>query len=474
MSVMQSILTRLGLRFEDPGAERRFVHHYVHGNIGWTQVAMLLGAFTYAGYTFWDWVLYPEVVPTTFAIRGGVAAFVLLPLTSLLSMPAKARAETIYLLYCVVPGCVLPTVYLVLPSGFTFAAAGMIMIILFVSTMLPLRIGSLALFCAASWIALAVAEWLGPPQPAGLRFINHFLVGNAYALSLYAIGAREFRARQQFLTAEALQREKERSEASLRELRDTQAHLVQAEKFASLGQLVAGVAHEVSTPLGLALTTSTALDADVRGIDALLNSGQVRRSDLTRATGRLAQGLQITAANLHRASEMLDSFKQVAIDQADESRQAFDLNAWIGELMAKLAPLLSRQGVTVEVSCPAGIVIDSYPGALSQVVSTLALNAAVHAYPDQARGVFALTVTQPDRSAVRIVCADEGVGIPAELQGRVFDPFVTTRRDKGHIGLGLHIVFNSVISTLGGKIELDSTAGRGTRVSIELPTAPAA
>src|ERR1044071_7853610 len=130
---MLALLIRLGLRFEDRIEERRFVDQYVRGNLGWTQIARLLGAATYAGYTFWDWVLYPEIVPITLAIRGGTAVFVLLPLIALLSRRTrKPRRETLLPVYCVIPGCILPSVSLVLPSGFTFAAPGMMMIILFV------------------------------------------------------------------------------------------------------------------------------------------------------------------------------------------------------------------------------------------------------------------------------------------------------------------------------------------------------
>ncbi|MET3337437.1 MULTISPECIES: sensor histidine kinase [Bradyrhizobium] len=467
---MLALLIRLGLRFEDRIEERRFVDQYVRGSLGWTQIAMLLGAATYAGYTLWDWVLYPEVVPTTLAIRGGTALFVLLPLTALLSRRLmKPWAETIFLVYCVIPGCILPSIYLVLPSGFTFAAPGMMMIILFVSTMLPLRIGSLAIFCLLSWLALLVAETFAPAMPVGLRFINHSLVGNAYALSLYAVAAREYRARKQFRTSEALQREKERSEKSLRDLRATQEHLVQAEKLASLGRLVAGVAHEVSTPLGLALTTSTAMQIDLQTIADALGGASVRRSDLTKGIDRLKQGLDLTFDNLHRASEMVHSFRQVAVHQADEDRRAFELKDWLAELMSKLGPLLSHHALTVDVQCPAGIKLNSYPGALAQVISNLALNTAGHAYPDKRGGRFALTVSQPDAKRVRLVCTDDGVGIPEELQAQIFDPFVTTGRESGHAGLGLHIAFNLVASSLNGRLRLESKTGPGTQIAIEIP-----
>ena len=187
---MQNVISKASLRFNDAREERRFVDQYVNNNTGWTQIAMLLGALTYVSYTIWDWVLYPQIVPTTFAIRGGVAAFVLLPLTFLLSTPLKRWAEIIHVVYCVVPGCVLTGIYIIIPSGFLHAAAGMIIVILFVSTLLPLRLGSLAIFCGLTWTSLLIGEHFGPELPAGLRFINHFEIGTAYALSLWAVGAR--------------------------------------------------------------------------------------------------------------------------------------------------------------------------------------------------------------------------------------------------------------------------------------------
>jgi signal transduction histidine kinase len=465
---MHGLLLRLGLRFEDAEEERRFVDRFIRGNIGWTQVAMLLGAATYAGYTLWDWILYPQIVPTTILIRGGVALLVLLPLTALLSKSWKRHAEAIYLVYCVIPGIVLPSVYLVLPSGFTHAAAGLIIVILFVSTLLPLRVGALAIFCVLTWLSLTIFEAIGGAQPEGLSFITHSLIGNAYALALFAVGAREYQARKRFRTTEALRREKERSETSLAALRTTQAHLVQAEKLAALGKLVAGVAHEVSTPIGLALTASTTLESEVRALARTIASGQVRRSDLTRGIERFENGLSLTSTNLYRAAELLDSFKQLANDHSDEARQTFDLLAWLTALASRLAPLLKRNGLTIAVACPSGIAMETYPGALAQVIHALAVNAAVHGYPDDQPGLFEITATAQG-GEVTIVCADRGIGIAAVDRDRVFEPFFTTKRDQGHVGLGLHIVFNLVVSTLGGRLTLASEDGVGTRVTMTLP-----
>ncbi|WP_244432075.1 hypothetical protein [Rhodopseudomonas sp. B29] len=295
------LMQRIGLRFEDADDEQRFVDTFVRGSLLWTQAAMVLGALTYAGYTFWDWVLYPEVVPITLAIRGGTAVVVLLPLTALIAF-ARSWTETILLLYCVIPGCVLPFVYLVLPSGFTFASAGMIIVILFVSTMLPLRVGTLLVFCVTTWLAFAFVEWIAPSLPTGLGFINHFLIGNAYLLALYAVGAREYRARRQFETTEALRRETARSEASLQALRAAQAHLVQAEKLASLGQLFAGFGHEVSTPIGLALTTSTALQGDVQ---RAVSDGEQRTGPPLRSRSRRRPARTRPAADVAEPSSRL-------------------------------------------------------------------------------------------------------------------------------------------------------------------------
>ena len=469
---MHKLLIKLGLRFVDPAEERRFVRHFTLDDLGRTQAAMVLGAIVYCSFSAMDWILSPDAWAVATAIRLGVAVLVLLPATLLLARPtAWPWAEQIYLVYCVVPGCMLSVIYVFLRPSFDHGAAGMIVVILFVSTLLPLRVSSFAVFAVLTWTCFALFETVATHENPGLALVNNAEIGAAYALSLYGVGAREFRARRQFHTTQELQVEKERSEATLAELRAAQAHLVQAEKLGALGQLVAGVAHEINTPIGLALTTSTAFDNNLKQLRRTVDSGQVRRSELVQSIERLGEGSALIFSNLMRAADLIQNFKQVATDQAAEDRRRFDLHDWLVELMSTLGPLLRRKGHQVRLTCAPGLVLDSYPGALAQVVSNLALNAVVHAFPDGRAGTLSIDVVRLEDGQIRIVFRDDGTGIPKEHLPRIFDPFFTTRRDKGSTGLGLHIVYNLVTATLHGRIELESADETGTVITIDLPEA---
>ena len=234
---------------------------------------------------------------------------------------------------------------------------------------------------------------------------------------------------------------------------------------------MAGVAHEINTPIGLALTTSTAFDHDLARLRRTIASGQIRRSDLTQSVERLGEGAALVFANLTRAADLVHNFKQVAVDQATEDRRRFEVRSWLAELMSTLDPVLRRKGQAVRLACPDGIVLDSYPGALAQIVSNLALNASVHAFDADRPGTLTIDVTRLGETQIRMVVRDDGRGIPRENLQRIFDPFFTTGRDKGSTGLGLHIVYNLVVSTLRGQITIASEEGIGTEVTIELPVA---
>jgi signal transduction histidine kinase len=270
---------------------------------------------------------------------------------------------------------------------------------------------------------------------------------------------------------EALRQAKEQADETLERLKETQADLIQAEKLASLGQLVAGVAHEINTPLGVALTTSTALDREATRLQESASSGILTRSEFNSGLGRLAEGSRLLLANLTRAIDLVYSFKQVAADQASGERRCFELKSWLEELLTSIGPVLRKTGHAVEVSCPPDIELNSFPGSLGQVLTNLIMNAIIHAYePDQA-GNLSISVLLPRPDMVRLVFRDDGRGIPPEHLPRIFDPFFTTGRERGGTGLGLHIVYNLVTAGLQGSIDVESTPGQGTAFTIDLPLA---
>lgn len=269
-----------------------------------------------------------------------------------------------------------------------------------------------------------------------------------------------------------LRRAKDEVDAALDELRRTQADLIQAEKLASLGQLVAGVAHEINTPLGVALTTATTLEGEVGRLRTSVASGRILRSELDRTLTRLTEGAGLVHVNLARAADMVQSFKRVAADQTSEDRRRFDMAEWLRELLTSLGPALRKRGHEVATECPPDLVLDTYPGALAQVLTNLIMNAVDHAFAEGEVGHMRLLVQRRGASGVRIVFSDDGRGIAPESAAKVFEPFYTTARERGNTGLGLHIVYNLVTAKLMGRIELDARAGEGARFVIDLPLSP--
>jgi signal transduction histidine kinase len=268
---------------------------------------------------------------------------------------------------------------------------------------------------------------------------------------------------------QALRRAKERADTALTELQQTQTELIRAEKLASLGALVAGIAHEINTPLGIALTTATVIEDEARRFGLLAGEGTLRRSDLQRFVDRMAEGSRLLFTNLTRAADLVQSFKQVSADQASGERRRFGIKAWLHDLLTSIGPVLRKSGHHVAIEAPKDFVVDSFPGALAQVLTNLIMNSVVHAYAPGEAGHMTLTLSEARPEHVRLVFADDGKGIPPELHGKIFDPFFTTRRSKGSTGLGLHIVYNLVTAKLQGKLSLESEVGKGTRFVIDLP-----
>jgi PAS domain S-box-containing protein len=256
---------------------------------------------------------------------------------------------------------------------------------------------------------------------------------------------------------------------TLQELQRAQAQLVQADKLAALGSLVAGVAHELNTPIGNALMAVSTLGERLRTFQARMAQG-LRRSDLDAFVEQVATAEDIAQRNLHRAADLVTSFKQVAVDQTSSQRRTFDLAELVREILLTLQPMLKRAPVTVEVDVPAGIAMDSYPGPLGQVLSNLIQNALVHGLADHPQGHIRVAAEAAD-GWVTLHVSDDGCGIPPHLHERIFEPFFTTRLGQGGSGLGLHIAHNIVTGMLGGRITFDSEVGRGTTFHIACPLA---
>jgi signal transduction histidine kinase len=261
---------------------------------------------------------------------------------------------------------------------------------------------------------------------------------------------------------------KDRAEKALDDLREAQQSLIAAEKLAALGGLVAGVAHEVNNPIGISLTVASSFARRCEEFAKEVDAGPLRRSRL----GEFLEGGRDAAnqlvANLQRAGELVQSFKQVAVDRSHADRRPFDLRESTDQIVASLRPALKKSQITLTVDVPAGIIMDSYPGSYGQVLTNLFLNSVVHAFPDGRAGSVIVEARQV-RDDVDIFVSDDGVGMSEEIQRRAFDPFFTTRRNEGGTGLGLHIIFNLVTQQLGGRLAFESRLGWGTRFRITLP-----
>jgi signal transduction histidine kinase len=262
---------------------------------------------------------------------------------------------------------------------------------------------------------------------------------------------------------------KENAETALRELQETQQSLIEAEKLAALGGLVAGVAHEVNNPIGISLTVASSFARRCDQFSTDVRQGAIRKSTLDEFISGSQEAAKQLVANLNRAADLIQAFKQVAVDRSHAERRVFELGEATEQIVASLLPALKRSAIAFNVDINEEITMDSYPGPYGQVLTNLVLNALVHAFPDRRAGSMKLAIRRSGPDHVEIEFADDGVGMSEETQRRAFEPFFTTRRSHGGTGLGLHIVFNIVTRRLGGRLRLDSALGRGTTLWLRLP-----
>lgn len=255
---------------------------------------------------------------------------------------------------------------------------------------------------------------------------------------------------------------------TLSQLEQTRASLVQSEKLAALGDLVAGIAHELNTPIGNAVLLASTLSDQERAFREKMVTG-LSRSALQGFIDAVRDSSNILLRSLQRAAELISSFKQVAVDQASYQRRPFTLEEIMREIVLTLQPRLRHSIARLEVCVTPEVRFDSFPGPLGQVLINLIQNAQLHAFEGRTTGQIRIEsqITTADFVVIRV--SDDGNGIPADILGRIFDPFFTTRLGQGGSGLGLHIVYNLVTGLLGGAISVQSIPGQGSVFELTLP-----
>jgi C4-dicarboxylate-specific signal transduction histidine kinase len=258
------------------------------------------------------------------------------------------------------------------------------------------------------------------------------------------------------------------AEEALNQLKTTQDSLVQSEKMAALGGLVAGIAHEINTPVGITLTSATHLSAKTEKIAKLYEQGELDGDELETYFKVAQQSTQLMTINSQRAADLIHSFKQVAVDQTSGERREFDLKNYIEEVLLSLRPTLKKATIKILLNCPENLIINSYAGAISQILTNFVMNSLIHGYEPNQSGVLSIAVASLDSDMIELTYSDDGKGIPEELQAQIFDPFFTTRRGNGGSGLGLHVVYNLVYQTLKGSLKLQSS-NNGTAFTVQFP-----
>ena len=264
---------------------------------------------------------------------------------------------------------------------------------------------------------------------------------------------------------EALEKQvKEKTE----HLKQSNEHLIQSEKMASLGQLVAGVAHEINTPVGIGVTASSHLVKSTKNILSAFENKKMSKSDLEKYLDTTVETSELILSHLMRTANLVKSFKMVSADQTSRKKRRFEVKSYIENIIQSLQPKLKKKSPQVTINCRVHIEIDSYPGVLAQIITNFIVNSLIHAFVEDKTGKITIDVEQGEDEIV-ITYSDDGTGMSEEAVGKIFDPFFTTKRGSGGTGLGMHIVYNSVTQILKGQIFCESVHGKGTKFILRIP-----
>lgn len=255
---------------------------------------------------------------------------------------------------------------------------------------------------------------------------------------------------------------------SLEKLKRTQAQLIEYEKNAALSVLVAGVAHEINTPIGVSITAASHLEDKGKLFFSKVEGAGISKEDFIEYKNTILSSSEMLLSNLMRAADLIKSFKQVAVDQINDEKREFDLKVYLKEILKSLQPEYKKIVDEVLLFCEDNIVICSYPGAFSQIITNLIMNSLIHGFEGRDEGEIVIKIGR-DNENLNIVYKDNGRGMGPESLKKIFDPFYTTRRGKGGTGLGMHIVYNLVRQKLDGQIKCNSINGEGFTLTILIP-----
>lgn len=255
---------------------------------------------------------------------------------------------------------------------------------------------------------------------------------------------------------------------ALEQVHQYQSQVIQSEKMASLGQMVAGVAHEVNTPIGLGVTASTMLSDKIDDISQAMENQTLSAKKLSKFLTESKENTQIIYRNLSRAADLISSFKQVAVDQSADNNRKVNVKEFFNDILISMNPTLKKTNHIIDVDCDENLFIKTKPGPLNQIIINLIMNSLIHGFSEKERGLISIRVTHRSNTCY-IHFADNGSGIEEKIKQKIFDPFVTTKRGEGGSGLGMHLVYNLVTQALSGRIEVTSELGNGAVFDIQFP-----
>lgn len=257
-------------------------------------------------------------------------------------------------------------------------------------------------------------------------------------------------------------------EEKTNELEKAQAHLIQSEKMSSLGSLVAGVAHEINTPVGIGVTAASHLEKETRQFLEMYKNGKMTKTAFEKYMSDTTIEAQILLTNMNRAATLVQSFKKVSVDQAIELKRQFNIKDYINDLLISLKHKLKSKNIDIIIHCDDDMEIISYPGPISQILTNLILNSYIHGFDNISTGEIHIVISIINNH-INLKYYDNGLGIQEDIMSKIFDPFFTTKRNKGGTGLGLHLVYNIVVSTLNGTISCNNRFNGGTEFIIIFP-----